>query len=79
MTFGSVPWARTTASSSPSGASTLTMPREDPARAGLTNTGKLSVRAISSRIRPRSVRQRRGVTSTYGATSIPADWRTTFM
>ena len=48
-------------------------------RAGLTNTGKLSVRAISSRIRPRSVRQRRGVTSTYGATSIPADWRTTFM
>ena len=33
MTFGSVPWARTTASSSPSGASTLTMPgRIRPAR-----------------------------------------------
>ena len=53
------------ASSSSPGPCTLEMPTLDPARAGLTNTGKPSAATVS-RTAALSVAQARGVTTAYG-------------
>ena len=56
------------------------MPIEDPARAGLTNTGYPSSSTASrTAARPSSVAQSRGRTTSYGPTSNPAWASSRFM
>ena len=66
------------ASSSSSGPCTLVMPTLDPARAGLTKTGKPSAATVS-RTAALSVAQARGVTTAYGPTGSPAPCSSVFM
>ena len=78
MTRGSWFWASLTATASPSRDSTFEMPTEDPARQGLTKTGKPRA-AARSRQAPWSASHCSGVISSQRPTSMPAPASTTFV
>jgi hypothetical protein len=78
MTLRSCSRATSMAASSPSGVATLEIPMLDPARAGFTNTGKVSA-PTASIAAALSRRHCASVMTAYGPTGSPAPANSTFM